>query len=36
MFNELYNYDTCREPDIAAHKFIGTIKKDEKTARGGF
>jgi hypothetical protein len=36
LFNELYNYDTCREPDIAAHNFIGTIKKDEKTARGGF
>ena len=36
LFKELWNYETCREPAIAAHKFIGTIKKDEKTARGAF
>ena len=36
MFKTLYNRDTCRDPELAAHSFVGTIKKDEQTARGNF
>ena len=36
LFKELWNKDICRDPELAAHRFVGTIKKDEKTARGAF
>lgn len=36
MFKQLWNRDTCREPELAAHSFVGTIKKDEVTAAGNF
>ena len=36
LFKELWNYEQCRQPEIAAHTFLGTVKKDQKTARGAF
>jgi adenylate kinase len=36
LFKELYNRDTCREPELAAHSFVGTVKKSEKTPAGNF
>ena len=36
LFKELYNRDTCREPELAAHTFVGTVKKDEVTYKGNY
>lgn len=36
LFKELYNREKCREPDWAAHSFVGTVNKDEKTPAGAF
>ena len=36
LYKELYNRDTCRDPELAAHSFIGTVNQVEKTPRGNF
>ena len=37
MFQELWNKDQeLREPERAAHKFTGTVRKEEKNARDGY
>jgi len=28
LFEQLWNKDKCREPELAAHTFVGTVKKD--------
>jgi len=27
LFKELWNYEKCREPELAAHNFVGTVRK---------
>jgi len=36
LFKELWNKEKCRDPELAAHSFVGTIKKDEVNPKGGF
>ena len=36
LFKELWNRDKVREPDRAAHTFVGTVRKEERNARGGY
>jgi hypothetical protein len=36
LFKQLWNKDTCREPELAAHTFVGTVKKDQTTSRGNY
>jgi hypothetical protein len=36
LFKTLWNRDTCREPELAAHTFVGTVKKDEVTYKGNY
>ncbi len=36
LFKELYNRDKCREPELAAHVFTGTVNKNERTFRGNY
>jgi len=36
LFKELWNKDKVREPEWAAHSFVGTIKKNETNPKGGF
>ena len=36
MFKELWNKDKVREPDRAAHTFVGTVRKEERNARDGY
>ena len=36
LFKELWNRDKCREPELAAHTFIGTVRKEEITYRGNY
>jgi hypothetical protein len=36
LFKELYNKDKCRDPELAAHSFIGTVRKSEITSHGNF
>lgn len=36
LFKSLWNKDKCREPELAAHTFIGTEKKDVKTYLGKY
>jgi len=36
LFKELYNKDDCVEPEWAAHSFVGTVNKTEKTPHGAF
>jgi hypothetical protein len=36
LFKELWNRENCREPEVAAHSFIGTVKKDERKPTGAF
>ena len=36
LFKELWNKEQCRDPDFAAHTFVGTIKEDERTFDGQF
>ena len=32
----MWNYEKCREPELAAHTFVGTVHPDEKTFKGNF
>lgn len=36
LFKELWNKDKCREPELAAHTFVGTAKKDVRTHTGKY
>jgi len=36
LFKELYNREQCRDPELAAHTFVGTVKKDEVTYKGNY
>ena len=36
LFSQLWNRDKCREPELAAHTFTGTVKKSETTYRGNY
>jgi hypothetical protein len=36
LFKDLYNRDKCREPELAAHTFIGTVRKSETTCNGNY
>ena len=36
MFKELWNKDKVREPERAAHTFVGTVRKEERNARDGY
>lgn len=36
LFKELWNRDKCREPELAAHTFVGTVRKGELTYRGNY
>lgn len=36
LFKELYNRDKCRDPDLAAHTFVGTVRKNETTSHGNY
>jgi len=36
MFKELWNKDKVREPEKAAHTFVGTVRKEERNARDGY
>lgn len=36
LFKELWNKEKCRDPELAAHSFYGTIKSDERNMHGAF
>lgn len=36
LFKELWNKDKCREPELAAHTFVGTVKSDQTTHKGNY
>ena len=36
LFSELWNYESCRDPELAAHSFVGTVQKEEYTYKGNF
>jgi hypothetical protein len=36
LFKDLYNREKCREPEHAAHTFIGTVRKSETTCHGNY
>jgi len=36
LFKELWNKDKCREPELAAHSFVGTVRKEEVTYKGNY
>ena len=36
LFKELCNRDKCRDPELAAHTFVGTVRKAETTYKGNY
>ena len=36
LFKQIWNLETCREPELAAHSFIGTVKSNETNYNGQF
>ena len=36
LFEQLWNWDKCREPEHAAHSFVGTVRQQEVTFKGNF